>query len=119
MELPSVEKIIDGQVDEKLAFDHTKILVGCTERLKNKVLYTSLPIYLLPESFTLGELQKVYEIILGKRAVTPDTGLRLARVLGMPADFWLGLQQDRNLWHAMRSDKAIEIAKLEPLQASG
>ena len=62
---------------------------------------------------------RLNEIILGKRAVTPDTGLRLARVLGMPADFWLGLQQDWNLWHAMRSDKAIEIAKLEPLQVRG
>jgi addiction module HigA family antidote len=37
---------------------------------------------------------RLNEIIRGKRAVTPDTALRLARVLGMPADFWLGLQTD-------------------------
>ena len=37
---------------------------------------------------------RLNEIILRKRAVTSDTALRLARVLGMPADFWLGLQQD-------------------------
>ena len=59
---------------------------------------------------------RLNEIILRKRAVTSDTALRLARVLGMPADFWLGLQQDWDLWHAMRSDKAVEIAKLEPLE---
>ena len=62
---------------------------------------------------------RLNEIILGKSDVTPDTALRLARVLGMSADLWRGLRQDWNLCHAMRSDKAIEIAKLEPLQASG
>jgi len=58
---------------------------------------------------------RLNEIIRGKRAVTTDTALRLARVLGMPADFWLGLQLDWNLWHAMRSEKVSEIAELEPL----
>jgi addiction module HigA family antidote len=37
---------------------------------------------------------RLNEIIRGKRGVTPDTSLRLARVVGMSADFWLGLQQD-------------------------
>jgi addiction module HigA family antidote len=61
---------------------------------------------------------RLNEIIRGKRAVTPDTALRIARVLGMPADFWLGLQQDWNLWHAMRNEKAAEIAQLEPLPST-
>jgi addiction module HigA family antidote len=47
--------------------------------------------------------------------VTPDTALRLAQVTGMSADFWLGLQQDWDLWHAMRSKQATAIAALEPL----
>jgi plasmid maintenance system antidote protein VapI len=34
----------------------------------------------------------------------------------MPADFWLGLQSDWDLWHAMRSDKAAEIEALTPLE---
>jgi addiction module HigA family antidote len=58
---------------------------------------------------------RLNEIIRGKRSVTPDTALRLARVLGMPADFWLGLQTDWDLWHAMRDERAEEIARLEPL----
>ena len=37
----------------------------CLKRLQNKSLYTSLPIFLLPMEFTLTELQKTYEIILG------------------------------------------------------
>jgi len=58
---------------------------------------------------------RLNEIVNGKRSVTPDTALRLARVTGMSADFWLGLQQDWDLWHALRSDAAAEIARLEPL----
>ena len=58
---------------------------------------------------------RLNEIVRGKRAVTPDTALRLARVLGMSADFWLGLQSDWDLWHAMRSDDAAQLAELEPL----
>jgi len=58
-------KVKDGQVEEELAFDHAEILHRCIDRLRNKVLYTSLPVYLMPDAFTLGELQKVYELILG------------------------------------------------------
>jgi addiction module HigA family antidote len=61
---------------------------------------------------------RLNEIVRGKRSVTPDTALRLARVLGMSADFWLGLQLDWDLWHAMRTAEANEIAQLEPLQPS-
>ncbi|MGH1376994.1 MAG: NUDIX hydrolase [Alphaproteobacteria bacterium] len=55
----------DGKVKEKLAFDHAQILEECTERLRSKVLYTSLPVHLMPEEFTLAELQNVYQIIMG------------------------------------------------------
>ncbi|MBI4585678.1 MAG: HigA family addiction module antidote protein [Planctomycetes bacterium] len=58
---------------------------------------------------------RLNELIRGKRAATPDTALRLERVLGMPADFWLGLQLDWDLWHAMRGERAARIAQLEPL----
>jgi plasmid maintenance system antidote protein VapI len=34
----------------------------------------------------------------------------------MSADFWLGLQQDWDLWHAIRSKEAAEIDRLVPLQ---
>lgn len=61
---------------------------------------------------------RLNEIIRGKRAITSDTALRLARVLGMSADFWLGLQVDWDLWHAMQGSKASEIHRLEPLRTS-
>lgn len=50
----------------KLAFDHRQILGAALERLRTKVEYTSLPAYLLPEPFTLPQLQRVYEIVLGR-----------------------------------------------------
>ncbi len=62
---------------------------------------------------------RLNEILRHKRSVTPDTALRLARVLGISADFWLGLQQDWDLWHAMHGKRAAEIARLEPLRHTG
>ena len=58
---------------------------------------------------------RLNEIIRGRRGVSTDTALRLARVLGTSADFWLGLQQDWDLWQAMQGKSAREIAALEPL----
>ena len=58
---------------------------------------------------------RLNEIVRGKRSVTPDTALRLAQVTGMSADFWLNLQTDWDLWHALRSKDATQIAKLAPL----
>lgn len=54
----------DGK--SRLAFDHTEILQAAVTRLRNKVEYTSLPAYLLPEEFTLSELQRMYEVVMGR-----------------------------------------------------
>jgi addiction module HigA family antidote len=62
---------------------------------------------------------RLHEIIHGKRGVTADTALRLARVTATSPDFWLTLQTDWDLWHAMRAEAAKEIARLEPLPRGG
>ncbi len=54
-------------------------------------------------------------VIYARRSVTPDTAVLLAHVAGMSADFWLDLQQDWDLWHALRSDEAVQIRQLRPL----
>ena len=79
--------------------------------------------FLKPLGMTQAELARrlnvsyprLNQIVKGRRSVTPDTALRLARVLGMSPDFWLDLQQDWDLWHAMKSPAAEEILRLEPI----
>ena len=53
-------------VKPRLGFDHATLLQAAVQRLRNKVEYTSLPVYLLPDEFTLSELQRVYEIVLAR-----------------------------------------------------
>ena len=48
------------------AFDHKEIIGYALERLRNKVNYTTVAFQLLPKTFTLTELQQVYEIVLGQ-----------------------------------------------------
>ena len=62
---------------------------------------------------------RLNEIIREKRGVSADTALRLAQVTGMSADFWLGLQLDWDLWHALRSKDVAGIAKLARLRPTG
>jgi 8-oxo-dGTP diphosphatase len=50
-----------------LGFDHARILDYALERLRNKLEYTTVGFQLLPAKFSLGELQAVYEAILGRR----------------------------------------------------
>lgn len=63
----------DFQVIENadLAFDHALIIINGIERLKNKIEYTDIVFNMMPEYFTLGELQKVYEVILNKKLLDP------------------------------------------------
>ncbi len=50
-----------------LAFDHNKILKYALDRLKSKIEYSNIVHGLLTEKFRLSKLQKVYEVILGKK----------------------------------------------------
>lgn len=49
-----------------LAFDHQEILETAIERLEAKVRYAPVGFDLLPKRFSLGELQRLYEVILGR-----------------------------------------------------
>ena len=62
---------------------------------------------------------RVNELIHGKRGMTPDTALRLEKLLGMEAEFWLNLQLMWDLYHAAHSPAAEAINKIERLPALG
>lgn len=64
-EFYSTEKIIN-QI-ENIAFDHKKIIAAGRDRIRNKIEYTNIAFQLVPKEFTLPQLQKIYEIILGKK----------------------------------------------------
>ena len=57
--------------NDSIAFDHPKVILSGLERLKNKIEYTDIVFNMMPELFTLGELQQVYEIILNKKLLDP------------------------------------------------
>ena len=50
----------------KLAFDHTQILQYALKRLRYKLEYSAVGFQLLPPTFTLTEIQKAYETVLGE-----------------------------------------------------
>lgn len=57
--------------NDKIAFDHPLVITMGINRLRNKINYTDIVFNMMPEYFTLGELQQVYEVILGKKLLDP------------------------------------------------
>ena len=57
------------------------------------------------------------ELVNGRRGVTPDTALRLARLFGTTPEFWLNGQRNLDLWLAMHSPETAEIEQIDPLVA--
>ena len=58
--------------------------------------------------------RRINEIVLGKRALTPDTALRLARYFGTSERFWLGLQLDFDLEEAKRELSEVIDREIRP-----
>ena len=56
-------------------------------------------------------LPRVNDIVRGKRAISADTALRLGIYFGLPAQFWLNLQNDYDL---RRAANASALAKVKP-----
>ncbi len=60
--------------------------------------------------------RRINEIVHGKRTVTADTALRLARALGTTEQFWMGLQADYDLEKTRKSSDS-ELRKIENVAA--
>ena len=50
-------------------------------------------------------LNRLNEVIRGRRGISADTALRLARLFKTSPEFWMGLQSDWDLWHAARAQR--------------
>jgi len=61
--------------------------------------------------------RRINEIVLGKRAVTADTDLRLARFFRLSEGFWMGLQTDYELMQRRREIEG-ELAAIRPRKAA-
>ena len=60
---------------------------------------------------------RLSEILRGKRAITPDTALRLSRYFDTTPEFWLGLQTDVNLWDTLQAHGS-EYEKIKPVKSA-
>jgi len=60
--------------------------------------------------------RRINEIVHGKRAVTADTAIRLARALGTSEQFWMGLQADYELEEAREAAQSA-LKKIENIAA--
>lgn len=59
--------------------------------------------------------RRINEVVLGKRSITADTDLRLARYFGVSEGIWLGLQADHDLLQRRRQIDA-DLARIAPYQ---
>jgi addiction module HigA family antidote len=80
--------------------------------------------FLVPLGLSQNELaravgvppRRINEIVLGRRAITADTDLRLARYFGMSEGFFLGLQTDHDLMERRR-EIAASLKQIRPRAA--
>jgi addiction module HigA family antidote len=60
--------------------------------------------------------RRINEIINGKRAITPDTALKLAKLFNMSPDYWLNLQTKLDIWIHLHNQKTLyELQDIQTL----
>ncbi|SHO46140.1 NUDIX hydrolase [Anaerocolumna xylanovorans] len=81
--------LIDRKLKESegIAFDHGRIIAYAMERLRSKIMYTDIAFHLMPELFTLTELQQVYEVILGKELLKANFRRKVARMVAETKEY--------------------------------
>ncbi len=61
--------------------------------------------------------QSINELLRGRRAVSPEMSLRLARLFGNSPEFWLNAQRAVDLWDAAKAIKK-EVIRIKPLRTA-
>ena len=62
-----------------------------------------------------GSRQSINELLRGRRAVSPEMSLRLARLFGNSPEFWLNAQRALHLWDAAQAIKT-DVSRIKPLR---
>jgi addiction module HigA family antidote len=62
--------------------------------------------------------QSINELLRGRRAVSPEMALRLARLFGNTPEFWLNAQRAVDLWQAAQAIRD-DVARIKPLRVAG
>lgn len=100
---------VDADAISKLAFDHRQQVAEARDELRRRVRDQALPLHLLPERFTLSQLQRVCELILREGADDPltlDKGAFRRRLAGsndfepVVGEFVRGPQRPAQLYRA-------------------
>lgn len=93
-----------------LAFDHAEILAYALQRLRYKLEYSAVGFELLPEAFTLSELQAAYEIILGEELDKRNFRRKIlsAEVIEETGEYRAGDGRPAKLYH-FRDDAVAEV----------
>lgn len=76
----SVVDALEGELGP-LAFDHKKIIQMAASRIQAKVRYAPIGFNLLPERFTMGQLQKLYESLLDRKLDAANFAMKVKKVL--------------------------------------
>lgn len=72
----------------EMAFDHSVILKDLRDRLQGRIQYTDLAFHFVGKQFTMAELQSVYEIVLGKKLLTPNFHRKINSLYELVAVDW-------------------------------
>lgn len=70
-----------------IAFDHGKIIEYAIDRLRNKISYTDIALNLMPELFTLTELQQVYQVIEGRELLAAAFRRKISNMVAQTNEY--------------------------------
>lgn len=93
-----------SRLKRPMAFEHRKMIDLATARLRQKVERLVLPLHLLPEKFTLTQLQRVCELVLEKRLDKSSFRRRLRSedtIVEVPGEFERGANRPAQLFRAI------------------
>jgi 8-oxo-dGTP diphosphatase len=106
--LPEGSQLSRVEALPPLAFDHAEIIAHAVSRVRSKSRYSTLPVFLCGEEFTLPALQSVYEVVLGtalNKVRFREKILELDILAAVPGKFIGGAHRPAQLYRLKRDFK--------------